>query len=235
MSRVALVTGSASGIGRAIVLALAAEGYDVVVHYRRSADRAETTRLEAAHLGVRALKLAADITDPLQAQQLVDNVVDNLGSLGILVNNVGDYLKKPVDELTVTEWHAMLNSNLNAPFYLTQAALPHLKQGGWGRIINLGFAGAQHLVARPGIVPYTIAKTGMILYSKALARRLARHGITVNVVAPGVAETSVSQPLEEIPMGRLASVEELAQAVLYFVHQPYLTGQILEVAGGWNL
>lgn len=235
MSRVALVTGSAGGIGRAILLTLAAQGYDVVVHYRRSADRAEATRLEAAQLGVRAIKLAADITDPHQAEQLVNQVVDQLGSLAILVNNVGDYLKKPVDELTVAEWQAMLNSNLNAPFYLTQAALPQLKQGQWGRIVNLGFAGAQHLVARSGIVPYTIAKTGMILYSRALARRLARYGITVNVVAPGVAETSVSQPLDEIPMGRLATVEELAQAVLYFVNQPYVTGQVLEVAGGWNL
>jgi 3-oxoacyl-[acyl-carrier protein] reductase len=235
VNRVALVTGSAGGIGRAILLGLAAQGYDVVVHYRHSADRAEDTRLEAAQLGVRAIKLAADITDPRQAQHLVDKVVDNLGSLAILVNNVGDYLKKPVDELTIDEWQAMLNSNLNAPFYLTQAALPYLKQGQWGRIINLGFAGAQHLVARSGIVPYTIAKTGMILYSRALARRLAQHGITVNVVAPGVAETSVSQPLDEIPMGRLATVEELAQAVLYFVNQPYVTGQVLEVAGGWNL
>ena len=97
MSRVALVTGSAGGIGRAILLALAAQGYDVVVHYRRSADRAEATRLEAAQLGVRAIKLAADITDPHQAQQLVGQVVVQLGSLAILVNNVCDYLKKPVD------------------------------------------------------------------------------------------------------------------------------------------
>lgn len=235
MSRVALVTGSAKGIGQAILLALAREGYAVCVHYRSSEDLAEETRQQAEALGVKAIKLQADLTQPLQAQSLVDKLVDKLGNLHVLVNNVGDYLKKPVDELTIEEWHWMLDGNLNATFYLTQAAIPHLKAAGWGRVVSLGFAGAQNLLARPGITPYVIAKTGVILYSKALAKRLAPHGITVNVVSPGVAENSVSKPVNEIPMARLAYLEELASAVVFLVHEPYLTGQVLEVAGGWNL
>lgn len=235
MSRVALVTGSAKGIGRAILLALAGKGFDVAVHYRSSQAEAEQTRLEAEGLGVRAIALEADITRQERARGLVDKVVDKLGGLQVLVNNVGDYLKKPIEETTPEEWQAMLDSNLNAPFYLTQAAIPHMSEAGWGRVVSLGFAGAQNLVARPGITPYVIAKTGVILYSKALAKRLAKKGITVNVVAPGIAETSLSQPVTDIPMGRLAGVDELAQAVLFFVEQEYLTGQVLEVSGGWNL
>jgi NAD(P)-dependent dehydrogenase (short-subunit alcohol dehydrogenase family) len=235
--KVALVTGSSKGIGRSILLALAQQGFAVAVHYRSSGAQAEQTRLEAQALGVRAIKVQADITQLDQAQNLIDGVVKELGGLQVLVNNVGDYLKKPIDQTTPKEWQTLLDSNLNAPFYLTQAALPHLCASGYGRVINLGLAGAQNLVARPAITPYAIAKTGMILYSKALAERLATKGVTVNVVAPGVAETSVSQPVDEIPMGRLGQLGELARAVLFFVNEEsgYITGQVLEVAGGWNL
>lgn len=237
MSKVALVTGSAKGIGRAILLALADKGFDVAVHYRQSETEAERTRQEALERGVRAIKVAADITQVQEAQRLIHSVAEQLGGLQVLVNNVGDYLKKPLETLAPEEWHAMLDSNLNAPFYLTQAALPYLCATGYGRVINIGFAGAQHLLARPDITPYVIAKTGLIIYSKSLAKRLAAQGVTVNVVSPGVAENSVSKPLDEIPMGRLARLVELSSAVLYFVNEAsgYLTGQVLEVSGGWNL
>lgn len=237
MSRVALVTGSARGIGRAIVLALARQGFDVAVHYHTSALEAEQTRQEAELHGVRAIKVRADVTQVQEAQGLIEEVAGQLGGLQVLVNNVGNYLKKPIEATTPEEWHALLDSNLNAPFYLTQAALPYLGQTGYGRVVNIGFAGAQNLLARPEIAPYVIAKTGLIVYSKALAQRLASRGITVNVVAPGVAENSVSKPVNEIPMGRLAYLEELARAVLFFVDEQsgYITGQVMEVSGGWNL
>lgn len=237
MNRVALVTGSAKGIGRAIVLALAQQGFDVAVHYHKSALEAEQTRQEAEQQGVRAIKVSADLTRMQEAHRLIEDVVGQLGGLQVLVNNVGNYLKKPIEETTPEEWHAMLDSNLHAPFYLTQAALSYLSQTGYGRVVNIGFAGAQNLLARPEITPYVIAKTGLILYSKALAQRLAPRGVTVNVVAPGVAENSLSKPLNEIPMGRLAYLEELARAVLFFVDErnSYITGQVVEVSGGWNL
>lgn len=237
MSRAALVTGSARGIGRAIVLALAQQGFDVAVHYHQSALEAEQTRQEAELHGVRAIKVRADVTQVKEAQGLIEEVARQLGGLQVLVNNVGNYLKKPIEATTPEEWQALLDSNLNAPFYLTQAALPYLGQTGYGRVVNIGFAGAQNLLARPEITPYVIAKTGLILYSKALAQRLAPRGITVNVVAPGVAENSISKPINEIPMGRLAHLEELARAVLFFVDEQssYITGQVMEVSGGWNL
>jgi 3-oxoacyl-[acyl-carrier protein] reductase len=237
----ALVTGSAKGIGKAILLALAKHGYDVAVHYRSSLPEAQSVADEAATFGVKTTVLQADVTKPEEARQVVQQARDAFGQLDVLVNNVGNYHKSPLDELTVEAWHEMLNSNLNAVFYTCQAAVPLMRdvdnknQG--GRIINVGFAGAENLIARPRSVAYIIAKTGVILYSKALAKSEAANNITVNVVSPGVIENSISQPIEDIPMQRTGTFGELTSAVLYFLSPEarYVTGTNLQVAGGWNL
>jgi NAD(P)-dependent dehydrogenase (short-subunit alcohol dehydrogenase family) len=112
-----------------------------------------------------------------------------------------------------------------------------MRPSGGGRIVNIGFTGAERLAARPNVVAYAIAKTGVVLLTKAIARAEVANGITANVVAPGVVENSKTKPLREIPAGRVARIEEVASAVLYFVspEAEYVTGQVLEVAGGWNL
>jgi 3-oxoacyl-[acyl-carrier protein] reductase len=233
--KAALVTGAAKGIGRAIALKLAAQGFDIAIHYRASHDEAQAVKLEVEALGVKAVTLSADLRDSSEAQQLVSSAAEQLGGLGVLVNNVGNYVKKPLADLTLEDWREMLDSNLNAAFYTCHAALPIMRSQGYGRIVNLGFAGAQNLIARPNILPYAIAKTGIILLTKAIAQSEAANGITANVVAPGVIENSVSKPLELIPIGRLGTLEELSEAVWGFVDSSYQTGQILEVAGGFNL
>ena len=233
----ALVTGSATGIGRGIALALAREGHDVAVHYRRSAEEAEATRAEAESYGVRAIVLQADLDDRGAARSLVHEANERLGRLSILVNNVGNYLYKPFDEVTDGEWDDVLATNLSATFATCQAAIPLLRKAGGGRIVNLGYAGSQSLVARPNLVAYAIAKTGVVLLTKAIARDEAANGITANVVAPGVIENSATKPLHEIPAGREGRTDEVAAAVLYFVspEAAYVTGQVLEVSGGWNV
>jgi 3-oxoacyl-[acyl-carrier protein] reductase len=233
----ALVTGSARGIGRAIALGLAAEGLDVAIHYRRSAAEAREVAEAAEALGVRAVTLQADVTLEAEAHRLVDAAALALGGLRVLVNNVGNYHKGPLAELDAGTWHHMLDSNLHATFYACQRAVPIMRAAGGGRIVNIGYTGAELLKARPGIVAYQIAKTGVILYTKALARSEAAHGITANVVSPGVMENSVTQPLDEIPLGRTGTLDELVAAVRYLLSPParYVTGVHLEVAGGWNL
>jgi NAD(P)-dependent dehydrogenase (short-subunit alcohol dehydrogenase family) len=233
----ALVTGSAKGIGRGIALGLAAAGVDVAIHYRHSADEAEATRAEAEALGVRAVALTADVTDRAAAQRLVEEAHDRLGGLTVLVNNVGSYLYKPFLETTFEEWDSILASNLDATFATCRTAVPLMSAAGGGRIVNFGYAGSQQLVARPNHVPYVIAKTGVVLLTKAIARAEAANGITANVVAPGVIENSVTKPLAEIPAGREGHIEEVAAAVVYLAspEAAYVTGQVLEVAGGWNL
>ncbi|MGL4609234.1 MAG: bifunctional dihydropteridine reductase/dihydrofolate reductase TmpR [Trueperaceae bacterium] len=232
----ALITGSAKGIGKAILLTLAKNGYDVAVHYRSSLAEAETVAEEAASYGVKTTLLQADVTNAREAQTLVQKTHEAFGRLDVLVNNVGNYHKGLLAELNTENWHNMLDSNLNAVFYTCQTAIPFMRQQG-GRIINIGFAGAENLVARPRTVAYVIAKTGVLLYSKALAKSEAAHNITVNVVSPGVIENSVSQPLEDIPMQRTGTFDELTSAVMYFLSPEarYVTGTNIQVAGGWNL
>ncbi|WP_045234481.1 bifunctional dihydropteridine reductase/dihydrofolate reductase TmpR [Deinococcus pimensis] len=234
--RTALVTGASGGIGRGVALALAREGFDVAVHYRRSREGAEETARLARTFGVDALTVQGDVTDPEAAARIVREAHAAFRGLGVLVNNVGNYVHKPWIETTVEEWRDMLDSNLSATFYTCREAVPLMRAAGWGRVVNLGYAGAQHLVARPGIVPYAVAKSGVIVLTRAIAKSEAGTGVSANVVSPGVIETSVSQPLREIPAGRLGTVEELTDAVLTFVRaSDYVTGQVLEVAGGWNL
>lgn len=238
MKGTALVTGAARGMGREMALALAAEGFAVVVHYRASQAEAAATAQACRDLGAQAITQAADLTQPEQARELVQAAAATFADspLAVLVNNVGNYVNRPLLETTDTEWHDMLGSNLYATFATCKEAAPLMRQAGWGRIVNLGYAGAQHLVARPNILPYAIAKAGVLQLSRSLALVLAGSGVSVNVISPGVIETSVSQPLHEIPAGRVGRVQEIVDALLFFVRSSdYVTGQELEVAGGWNL
>jgi len=221
-----------------MLLALAEEGYDVAVHYRSGQDAAEAVAATAAGFGARTAVLRGDVRVEEQARGLVDAAHAAFGRLDVLINNVGDYHHGPLVELSGAVWRDMLASNLDSTFYTCQQAVRYLKvAAAGGRIINMGYAGAEQLRARPGIAAYGIAKTGVILYSKALARSLAADGVTVNVISPGVLATSVSQPIEEIPMGRLGRLSELVGAVKYLIsaEAAYVTGVTIEVAGGWNV
>ncbi|HEX7002885.1 MAG TPA: bifunctional dihydropteridine reductase/dihydrofolate reductase TmpR [Trueperaceae bacterium] len=233
----ALVTGSATGIGRAVLLGLADAGHDVVVHYRNSEGKAREVADLARGAGVEAHLLQADVTVPEEARQLVLAANDLTGGLRVLVNNVGNYHHGALDELDIETWHEMFDSNLHATFYTCRTAVPFMRRHGGGRIINLGYAGAEHLIARPAVAPYVIAKTGVIQYSRALARSEAANGITVNVISPGIMENSVTKPQREIPMGRLGRLEEIVAAACFLASDEadYITGTTIEVAGGWNL
>ncbi len=240
MLKKALVTGSAVGIGRAIALDLASKGFDVAFHYNRSAEAANQASKEAAIYGVKSIALQADVTQPEQAKSLVENAVEKLGGLSVVVNNVGNYLEKPTSQTSIEEWHQMLDSNLNSTFYVTQATIPHLKAAGWGRIVNFAFASAQNVIASNIQTAYRIAKTGIIIYTKSLAKELIKDKITANVIAPGVAENSVGldeTTISLLPSKRLATLKEISNAVVFFItpEADYITGQVLEVAGGMRL
>ncbi|MDB9535583.1 bifunctional dihydropteridine reductase/dihydrofolate reductase TmpR [Dolichospermum planctonicum CS-1226] len=239
MLKKALVTGSSSGIGKAIALDLAAKGFDVAFHYHKSVEACNQARQEADKYGVKTVTLQADVRNPEQAEFLVKSAAEELGGLSVVVNNVGNYLDRPTSQLSVEEWHEIINSNLHATFYVTKAALPYLKAANGGRIVNFGCASAQNLLARCTNTPYLIAKTGIIIYSKSLAKELITDKITVNVVSPGIAENSfdLQESLAELPTKRPATLQELAHAAWFFIspESDYITGQVLEVSGGWRL
>jgi 3-oxoacyl-[acyl-carrier protein] reductase len=243
MLKKAIVTGSAVGIGRAIALDLASRGFDVAFHYNKSREAANQACEEAARYGVKTVALQADVTKPDQAKSLVDNAAEHLGGLSVVINNVGNYLGKPTSKISTDEWLGVIDSNLNATFYVTQAAIPYLKNSGWGRIINLGCAGAHNLTARLTNTAYIVAKHGIIIYTKSLAKELIPEKITANVVSPGIAENSFEydnesgESLPELPANRPATLAEISQAVWFFISPDadYITGQVLEVSGGWNL
>jgi len=233
----ALITGSAKGLGRALALALAKQGYNIILHYlnsRTDADQtAETIRAE----GVECICLQADLSNGKEVVKLFDTIRDKGLSLEIMIQNVGNYLKKHILDTSFEEWNDIINSNLNATFYSNQLAAKLMKSNGKGRIINVGFANIGRAGSKPLIAPYYIAKTGILTLTQTLAAELAGDGITVNMVSPGVLETSISKPVHEIPTGRLATLEETVRAILFLISEDsdYITGTNLDIAGGWRL
>ncbi len=234
---VALVTGSAKGIGKALLLALAKDGYDVAVNYLSSPLAAEKVVHEARAQGVRAISLQANVNLPQEATMLVQNTYSKLGRLDVLINNVGNYYRGSLESFTPKQWQDAFNNNLHSTFYTCQAALALMRANNYGRIINIGFAGAGKIEAKPNDTAYSIAKAGIIIYSKTLAKSVAKYNITVNVISPGIIENSVLKPINAIPMKRLGSFDEMVGAMHYFLsaEADYITGAVLEIAGGWSL
>ena len=236
--QVAVVTGSARNIGRAIAIALAQAGAAVIVNARTSAAAAEEVAQEIRAAGGRAAVKVADITDPDQAASLIAAAVEHFGGLSILVNNASVRREVSFADLDYREWRDVLATTLDGAYLCSHAALAHLVKAGGGTIINMGglsaFTGATrraHVIA---------AKTGLVGLTRALAHDLAPHQVTVNCVAPGLIETARTGPepahhaLHAPPVGRRGKPEEVA-ALVRFLCGPgarYITGQTIHANGG---
>jgi len=234
--KVALVTGAAKRTGRTIALALADAGADLVIHYNASADEAGEVVGEVERRGRRALALAADLSDAAATETAFQQAAHTLGGLHILVNNACGILWKRLDATTAAEWHWAVEQTLHITFHACQAALPTMRQQGFGRIVNLIDVDADSLRAVPGLTPYKIGKTGVLMLTRTLAVTEAPHGITVNGVSPGTLDNSERKPpLERIPAGRFGTAEEVARAVLFLADPAsgYITGTNIKVSGGY--
>jgi 3-oxoacyl-[acyl-carrier protein] reductase len=235
--KVALVTGSAKGLGKVILQNLANQGFAVVIHYHTSQQDALDLEAELQAKNVQTLVFQADLNQVEEAKKLFEAIQKRFGRLDVLVNNVGNYLKKSILEVSFEEWNGLIQNNLNAVFYCCQLAIQMMQTQQYGRIINIGFAGAGNVQAESQITPYFIAKNGVLILTKSFAQALASSNIHVNMVSPGVLENSISQPIHEIPKGRLATLQEFADTVNFLLSDKadYLTGIHIEVAGGWRL
>jgi 3-oxoacyl-[acyl-carrier protein] reductase len=234
--RTALVTGASRGIGRAIALALARAGADVVINYRNRAADAQTVERDIRELGRRCISIQADVSDANQVQRLVGDAEDQLGAIAILVNNAGIARPQPFEEITARDWDEHIDVNLKSCFLVTQGVLPRMRAGRWGRVINLSSVAAQV----GGVVGphYAASKAGILGLTHFYASRLAKEGITVNAIAPALVETEMvtSNPNarpDRIPLGRYGVPEEVAQVAVMLACNGYVTGQTVNVNGGW--
>lgn len=232
--KTAFVTGSTRGIGKAILNALADEGCNVIIHYHNNTTDLKKT-LQEVNTNMKKSVYSGDVTKEKEVKKLFEKIKKEHGKLDILVNNVGNYIKKDLDKLTVSEWHEMLDSNLNSAFYCTHYALPLLRKSKSGRIINIGYASCGNIVAKPKILPYFIAKTGLLLMTKAYAQTEAKNKVLINMISPGVIENSIHFPQKEIPLKKTGTLKGFAKLVIQTIKSDYTTGTNIEYAGGFNL
>lgn len=241
-NKVALVTGSSSGIGAAIAHELAAHGANVAIHYRGNSTGAEQIAADIRDKYNRDCKIfQADVSNPEAAATLVKSVQEELGSLDILVNNAGTTRDTLLMSMKEEDWDAVVDTNLKSVYAVTKAALRGMLRSRWGRIINI--SSVVGLSGQAGQSNYAASKAGLIGFSKSLAREVASRNITVNVVAPGFIPTALTDVLSEeqragiisnTPLGRMGTPEEVAWAVAFLAadRSGFITGQVLTVDGG---
>lgn len=232
--KVALITGASRGIGRASAAALAAEGARVAVGYRNDKDAAVET---AKGLGGSAVRI--DVTDPRGVVAAFDEVELTLGPVAILVNNAGITRDRLLIRMTEQDWEDVIETDLTGVFRCTKRALPNMLDSRWGRVVTIGSVVAA--AGNPSQTNYAAAKAGVVGFSKALAREVARHGVTANVVAPGFVDTALTAGLSETAkqaaldrsaMNRPGDPDEVAEAVRFCATSSYLTGQVIFIDGG---
>ena len=247
--KTALITGASRNIGREIALTFAREGADLILNTRQSVAELDEVAAKCRELGVRTHTAIVDVSDSANVKKMVDEGIQALGKIDILVNNVAVRPHKPILEITDEEWHTTLGINMHAAFYLCRAVLPGMIERKSGSIIALG--GQSAITGRPGTSIVTTAKTGVLGLIRAVAAEMAPHNIRANMVNPGSTDTSRGNPewypefqagvergsnehLKEIPMGRQGTVQDIANACLFFAsdESSYITGDSVNVMGG---
>ncbi|QFU81534.1 SDR family NAD(P)-dependent oxidoreductase [Natronorubrum aibiense] len=233
--RTVLVTGSAKGVGRELLLSTADCGAKTAVHYHSSADAADEVVADALARGAReSMTVQGDVTDPESVDELFRAVESELGSVDVLVNNVGDFAPVHWADLKFETWNRVLETNLNGTYLCSKRALPAMRNQEYGRIVNIGYASSERGLVSPKNFPYFVAKAGVLLFTRMLAADTQDDGITVNAISPYVVENSDEFP-DELPRDRPASFEDLI-VPLYFFLDPdsgYISGENIEVDGGW--
>jgi 3-oxoacyl-[acyl-carrier protein] reductase len=238
--KVALVTGAAQGIGKAIALLLARNGADMVVS-DINLEKGEETAKEIRAIGPKAMAVKVDVANLSDVERMVTGILEKLAKIDILVNNAGITRDKLILRMTEEDWDAVLGVNLKGTFNCTKAVVRHMAKQRSGKIVNIASVVGE--MGNAGQANYSASKAGVIGLTKTIAREYAQRGINVNAIAPGYIETPMTEALPEkakeelrklIPMERLGKPEDVAEAVLFLVSEEssYITGQVLNVNGG---
>ena len=242
-NKVALITGGAKGIGRAIALDLAAQQWSVAICYRTSKAAADETSAAIRARGGQALAVQCDVSDPKAAGDVVSQVESRWGRIDALINGAGPYHRVNLFDETPAGWREMFDGNLHPIFYLGQAVAPGMKARKQGRIINFSMANADQMVAQPEVTGHYIAKAGVLILTRTLAKLLAPYGITVNAISPGFIDSGSAPPdelagvVKRIPAGYIGSVGDTVAAVRYLLSEEarYVNGANLHLSGGWGI
>ncbi|MGZ8381717.1 MAG: SDR family NAD(P)-dependent oxidoreductase [Nitrospira sp.] len=240
---VALITGGAKGIGRGIALDLASRQWKIAVCYRTSAAEAKTTAQEIVQRGGQALAIRCDVSDPVAAKNVVTQVEQEWGRIDVLINGAGPYHRINLFDETVEGWKEMFDGNLHPIFYLAQAVAPGMKGRKAGHIINFGMANADQMEAQPDVTAHYIAKAGVLILTRTLAKLLAPYGITVNAISPGFIDSGSAPPQElaamtkRIPAGYIGTVDDTVAAVRYLLSEEarYVNGANIQISGAWGI
>lgn len=239
--KVALVTGSGQGIGRATALRLAGSGADIVINYRSNATAGQEARVAVENLGRRCVAIQADVSQEEDVQRLFSEATGALGPIAILVNNAGTTRDKLILQMSLADFEYVLQTNLRSAFLCTKAALRGMMRARWGRIVNISSPAG--LLGNAGQANYASSKAALVALTISTAREMASRNITANAIAPGFIPTELTSTLTEqqrqfmldaTPLGRFGTPEEIAAAI-HFLCLPeagYITGQILCVDGG---
>ncbi|HYP25114.1 MAG TPA: 3-oxoacyl-[acyl-carrier-protein] reductase [Blastocatellia bacterium] len=239
--RVAIVTGGTRGIGRAIVRELARRGAGVAFTYSRNRELADGLVAEIESAGGKAVGFQADVTDFAAAEKMVKEVKGSLGSVDYLVNNAGVTRDKLIMMMSEDDWDAVLDTNLKGVFNVTKPVVSVMVRQKRGSVLNI--SSVSGLVGMPGQTNYSASKAGLVGFTKALAKEIAKRNITVNALALGLIETDMTTSLadeyrqkmiEQIPLGRYGNVEEVARISAFLLSDDarYITGQVIQADGG---
>jgi 3-oxoacyl-[acyl-carrier protein] reductase len=241
--KVALITGGAKGIGRGVALDLAARHWKIALCYRTSEAEAQQTARAIIELGGQALAVRCDVSDPAAAVALVSQVEQTWGRIDVLVNGAGPYHRINLMEETIEGWNDMFDGNLHPIFYLAKAVAPGMKARKSGRIITFSMANADYMISQPDVTAHYIAKAGVLILTRTLAKMLAPHGITVNAISPGFIDSGSAPPEElagmtkRIPAGYIGTIDDVVAAVRYLVSEEarYVNGANLQISGAWGI
>lgn len=232
-----LVTGGAKRLGAEMSLALARQGYDVIIHYNQSKEEALDIVSQCRHYNVQAEAIQGDFSTADSLKDFIARYTKQFPQTKNLINNVGNYIVKSIMQTSLDDWQALIQSNLTTPFVLIQALVPSIKSL-TGSIVNIGTSGIKLESGNTHATAYQLTKTGLLVLTRAFAKELASDKIRINMVSPGYLENSIELPsLHKIPMQRAGRCEEIARMVLFLLHSDseYITGQNIEVAGGIGL
>lgn len=242
MKKTVIVTGGSRGIGAAIVKLLAQEGYNVVLNYNKSEEIAKKMKEEFTNKGYCVEIFKANVSKREEVKKLVEFTLNKFGKIDILVNNAGIAQTKLFTDITDEDWNNMMATNLNSVFYTSQEVAKNMIHNKNGCIINI--SSIWGLVGSSCEAHYSVAKAGVDAMTKALAKELGPSNIRINSIAPGIIDTDMNKYLtdkeivqieEEIPLGKIGKVEDIAKCVKWLIEDNYTTGQVISINGGWNI